>query len=113
MGLAKAGSGQEEGWHMNGRTVHAIRVHLGGLADQSIIIWLSRTTGKPCAQLLDSRKNWLTATRDNVVMLTSDQQSWQKRFIASIELYRVFPTEHNTEVAESAQAWIDAGGETP
>ena len=96
---------------MNGRTVHAIRVHLGGLADQSIIIWLDRATEKPCARLLDSRKNWKTATRDDIVMLTTDQQSWQKKFITRIELYRVFPAEHNSEIVEYAQAWIDAAGE--
>lgn len=98
---------------MNERAVHAIRVHLGGLADQSIIIWLNRATEKPCARLLDSRKNWMTATRDDIVMLTTDQQDWQKKFIARIELYRVFPAEHNSEIVESAQVWIDAGGTTP
>jgi hypothetical protein len=98
---------------VNYRAVHAIRVHLGGLADQSIIIWLNRATEKPCARLLDSRKNWMTATRDDIVMLTSDQQSWQKKFITRIELYRVFPTAHNSEIVESAQAWTDAGEVTP
>lgn len=98
---------------MSGRTVHAIHVHLGGLADQSIIIWLDRATEKPCARLLDSRKNWMTATRDNIVMLTTDQLSWQKKFIMQIALYRVFPAERNSEIVESAQAWIDAGGVTP
>lgn len=96
---------------MAGRTVHAIRVHFGGLSDQSIIIWLNRATEKPCARLLDSRKNWMTATRDDIVMLTTDQQHWQVRFISQIELYRVFPTEQNGVVVESTQAWIDAGRE--
>ena len=98
---------------MNGRTVHAIRVHLGGLADQSIIIWVDRATEKPCARLLNSRKTWMTATRDDVVMLTSDQQNWQKKFITRIELYRVFPAEHISEIVESAQLWIDTGELTP
>jgi hypothetical protein len=94
---------------MSGRAVHAIRVHLGGLADQSIIIWLNKATEMPCARLLDSRKSWMTATRGDVVMLTADQQTWQKKYIAPIELYRVFQAEHNSEIVESAQAWIDAG----
>jgi hypothetical protein len=98
---------------MKGRTVHAIRVHLGGLSDQSIIIWLDRATEKPYARLLDSRKSWMTATRDDIVMLTTDQQSWQKKLIARIELYRVFPAERNSEIVESAQAWIDAGEVAP
>lgn len=93
---------------MTGRAVHAVRIHLGGLADQSIIIWLNKATEKPCARLLDSRKNWMTATRDDIVMLTADQQNWQKRFIGQIELYRVFPAEQNGEIVESAQTWIDA-----
>ena len=55
----------------------------------------------------------MTASRDDIVMLTVDQQNWQKRFIAQVELYRVFPAEHNGETVESAQAWIDAGVLTP
>ena len=27
----------------------------------------------------------------------------------SVELYRVFPTEHNGQVVESAWTWIDSG----
>ena len=53
----------------------------------------------------------MTATRDDIVMLTTDQQSWQKKFITQIELYRVFPAEPNSEIVESAQAWIDAADE--
>lgn len=52
----------------------------------------------------------MTAGRDDIVMLTEDQQSWQKRFISQIELYRVSPAEMNGEIVESAQAWIEAGG---
>lgn len=91
------------------RKVHAIRVHFGGLADQSIIIWLKRATEKPCARLLDSRKTWMTATRDDIVMLTADQHIWQKKFITQIELYRVFPAERNGEVVESAWQWLNLG----
>jgi hypothetical protein len=96
---------------MSGRQVHAIRIHFGGLSDQSIIIWPNKATEKPCARLLDSRKNWMTAGRNDIVMLTADQQNWQKRHIARIELYRVSPAERNGEIVESAEAWIDAGGE--
>ena len=53
----------------------------------------------------------MTPTRDDIVMLTTDQQHWQVRFISQIELYRVFPTEQNGVVVESTQAWIDAGRE--
>jgi hypothetical protein len=70
--------------------------------------WLAES-----AELLNRRKNWMTASRDDIVMLTVDQQNWQKRFIAQVELYRVFPAEHNGETVESAQAWIDAGVLTP
>ena len=51
----------------------------------------------------------MTATRDDIVMLTTDQPCWQKKFITQIELYRVFPAEHNSDIVKSAQAWIDAG----
>jgi hypothetical protein len=68
------------------------------LINQSIIIWLDRATEKPCARLLDSRKNWVTAARDDIVMLTTDQQSWQKKFITRIELYRVFPASDNGKI---------------
>jgi hypothetical protein len=53
----------------------------------------------------------MTAGRNDIVMLTADQQNWQKRHIARIELYRVSPAERNGEIVESAEAWIDAGGE--
>ena len=94
---------------MTGRVVHAIRIHFGGLSDQSIIIWPNRLPDVPCARLLNSRKNWMTAGRDDIVMLTTDQESWQKKYITQIELYRVSPAEHNGETVETAQAWIDMG----
>ena len=92
---------------MSGRIVHAIRIHFGGLSDQSIIIWPNRLPDVPCARLLNSRKNWMTAGRDDIVMLTTDQQHWRKMFVTQIELYRASPAEHNGEIVESAQAWID------
>ena len=95
---------------MTGRIVHAIRIHFGGLSDQSIIIWPNRLPELPCARLLNSRKNWLTAGRDDIVMLTTDQQHWQKMFITQIELYRASPAEHNGEIVETAQAWTDGEG---
>ncbi len=52
----------------------------------------------------------MTAGRDDIVMLTVDQQHWQKMFITQIELYRASPADHNGEIVESVQAWIDAGG---
>ncbi len=97
---------------MTGRVVHAIRVHFGGLSDQSIIIWPHKLPEVPCARLLDSRKNWMTAGRNDIVMLTTDQLHWQKMFITQIELYRASPSEHNGETVESAQAWIDGKGTT-
>ncbi len=95
---------------MTGRIVHAIRIHFGGLSDQSIIIWPKRLPDVPCARLLNSRKNWMTAGRDDIVMLTVDQQHWQKMFITQIELYRASPADHNGKTVESAQAWIDGEG---
>jgi hypothetical protein len=63
-----------------------------------------------CLPLLDSRKSWMTVGRDDILMLTADQKSWQKKSITQIELYRVFPTEQNGEIVETAQAWIDGEG---
>lgn len=93
---------------METRIVYAIVVHLGGLKDQSVIVWPNILPEKPCARLLDSRKSWMTAGRDDCVMLTEDQEHWQRRYILTIELYRVNPAEHIGEIVESAQAWIDA-----
>ena len=52
----------------------------------------------------------MTAGRDDIVMLTTDQQHWQKMFVTQIELYRASPAEHNGEIVETAQAWIDGEG---
>ena len=49
----------------------------------------------------------MTAGRDDIVMLTTDQQHWQKMFITQIELYRASPAEYNGQIVETAQAWTD------
>lgn len=71
-GVEKAIEGRTRQAPMSGRIVHAIRIHFGGLSDQSIIIWPNRLPDVPCARLLNSQKNWMTAGRDDIVMLTTD-----------------------------------------
>ena len=93
---------------MDNRTVYAIVIHLAGLKDQSVILWPDLTPEKPCARLLDSRKSWMTAGRDDIVMLTYDHEHWERKYILQIELYRVNPAEHIGDIVESAQVWIEA-----
>lgn len=45
----------------------------------------------------------MTAGRDDIVMLTVNQQHWQKMLVTQIELYLASPAEHNGEIAEAAQ----------
>lgn len=59
--LSSPAANEQEIREMSGRQVHAIRIHFGGLSDQSIIIWPNKATEKPCARLLDSRKKGSSA----------------------------------------------------
>jgi hypothetical protein len=90
------------------RIVYAIMIHLGGMKDQSVIVWPDRLPEKPCARLLDSRKSWMTAGRDDIVMLTEDLEHWHRKFITRFELFRVSPAEHIGEIVESSHVWIEA-----
>ena len=92
---------------METRTVHAIRIQLHTVADRSVIIW-PKDTSKLCVQLMNPRRTWMTARAgDAVIMNHNGTQS--REHIESVELYRVFPTEYNGQVVESARAWIESG----
>ena len=89
------------------RTVHAIRIQLHCMADRSVIIWL-KDTGKLCVQLMNPRRTWTTARAGDAVMLTHNGTK-NREHIESVELYRVFPAEHNGQLVECAWTWIDSG----
>lgn len=95
---------------MSGRTVHAIRVQLQGMADRSVIIWVKSDT-KLCIELMNPRRTWMTARRGDAVILKHNG-SQGREHIDAIELYRVFPTFFNGREVESARTWIDAAGVT-
>lgn len=90
---------------METRTIHAIRIKLHTVADRSVIIW-PKDTSKLCVQLMNPRRNWMTARAGDAVMMTSNGEK-SREHIESVELYRVFPTDHNGRVVESARAWIE------
>ena len=77
------------------------------MADRSVIIWL-KDTGKLCVQLMNPRRTWTTARAGDAVMLTHNGTK-NREHIESVELYRVFPAEHNGQLVECAWTWIDSG----
>jgi hypothetical protein len=70
---------------MSGRTVHAIRVQLQGMADRSVIIWL-KSDAKLCIELLNPRRTWLTARRGDAVILRHNGTQ-AREHIDAIELH--------------------------
>ena len=92
---------------METRTVHSIRIQLHCTTDRSVIIWL-KNTGKLCVHLMNSRRTWTTARAGDAVILNVGGVK-SREHIESVELYRVFPAEHNGQLVESAWTWIDSG----
>ena len=89
------------------RTVHAIRIQLHCTTDRSVIIWL-KDTHKLCVRLMNPRRTWTTARAGDAVMMTHNGTQ-SREHIESVELYRVFPADHNGQMVESAWVWIDSG----
>ena len=92
---------------MENRTVHAIKIQLKSEAERSVIVWL-KDTSKLCVRLMNPRRTWTTARAGDAVMMTHNETK-SREHIESVELYRVFPAEHNGQVVECAWTWIDSG----
>ena len=92
---------------METRTVHAIRIQLHCTTDRSVIIWL-KDTHKLCVRLMNPRRTWTTARAGDAVILNIGGVK-NREHIESVELYRVFPTEHNGQTVECAWTWLDSG----
>lgn len=90
---------------METRTIHAIRIKLHTVADRSVIIW-PKDTSKLCVQLMNPRRTWMTARAGDAVMMTHHDTK-SREHIESVGLYRVFPTDYNGQVVESAREWLD------
>ena len=75
--------------------------------DRSVIIWL-KDTHKLCVRLMNPRRTWTTARAGDAVMMTHNGTQ-SREHIESVELYRVFPADHNGQMVESAWVWIDSG----
>lgn len=71
-----------------------------------MIIWPGNITEKTCVRLINSRRTWMTARRGDAALMTHEGET-ERQYIDSVELYRVFPAEHNGETVESAWAWLD------
>lgn len=90
---------------MGTRRVHAIRIALQAVGDRSVIVWLQNTE-KLCVRLLNPRKNWLTVSAGDPVVLTR-QGEQIRTAVESVELYRVFPASENGRLVESARDWLN------
>jgi hypothetical protein len=96
------------------RTIHKLQIKLrthdwcGAIVDLGDSV--DPKTGG-CLKLINSRKTWLTATVGDAVLLRADlkSDSWERHFIDSITLYRVYPADENDKCVSTAQAWLDGG----
>lgn len=61
-----------------------------------------------CLRLINSKRDWLTATAGDAVLLTHEGKS-VRHFIASIELYLVDPSSENGRVVTTASDWLNGG----
>lgn len=92
---------------MENRTVHAIMIRLKSERERSVIVWIKDTL-KLCVRLMNPRRTWTTALAGDAVMMTHNGTKGPEH-IESVELYRVFPAEHNGQAVESTWTWIDSG----
>jgi hypothetical protein len=94
---------------MIARDVKAIRIHLHGTAERSVIVWLNDTS-KLCIQLMNPRRTWATTQAGDSLWLSKDGNK-TRQSVDSVELYRVFPTTENGQQVRSAWHWLNPGKE--
>jgi len=61
-----------------------------------------------CLRLINSKRDWLTATAGDAVLLTHEGKS-ERYFIDSIELYLVEPSSENGRAVTMAGEWLKGG----
>lgn len=63
-----------------------------------------------CLRLINSKRNWLTATAGDAVLLIVGD-STERYFIECIELYLVDPSSDNGRVVTTAGEWLNGGND--
>lgn len=69
------------------------------------VVYPDRSTG--CARLINSKRTWLTARAGDAVLLTREN-SRERYYIESVELYRVSPAAENGKTVATAGEWLES-----
>ena len=94
---------------MEARQLHTIQIRFRDHEHRYVIVWpFEPNSDRHCCKLINSKRTWLTCRAGDAVLLRKEKSTeWERFFVESVTLFRVFPVEFNGKEVETAQGWLD------